>query len=404
MQRQIFFINRFFYPDYSATSQILTELAFDLAAKGEVVHIVTSRLRYDDPETIFSRQELKEGVQIHRLWTSRFGRQFLPGRAVDYFTFYLSAIPVLLRLIHKGDLVVAMTDPPLISLVAAVVTRLKGGKLVNWIQDLFPEIAQALGVRVMKGWLHQPFRWLRNRSLHAAGLNVVVGQGMAKKLIQEGIPPDRIRFIPNWADGTRIDAIAPPMNPLRQEWGLSDRFVVGYSGNMGRAHEFETLLEAAHLLRNQPEIWFLFIGGGAKLLFIANEVKRLGLDQVVFQPYQSKEQLAASLSAVDLHWISLQPVMEGLIVPSKFYGIAAVGRPILFVGDPQGEIAVLLERFGCGFTIVPNDGAQLARRISQLAGDAMLRQEMGQKARQMLVDHFDRRLAIEAWLKLIQDI
>ncbi|MEO5333097.1 MAG: glycosyltransferase family 4 protein [Magnetococcus sp. YQC-5] len=397
------FLNRFFYPDYSATSQMLTELAFDLAAQGETLHVVTSRQCYENPSARLPSQEEINGVTIHRIWTSRFGRRFLWGRAMDYLTFYLSLAPTLLRLVNKGDLVVAMTDPPMISLVAAWVVRIKKALLINWIQDLFPEVAQALEMRGMHGL---PAKWLRqwrNRSLIAANINVVLGHGMARKLHAEGVASNQISIIHNWSDGTKINAVPPAANPLRQEWGLVDRFVVGYSGNMGRAHEFETLLAAAQLLKTQPKISFLFIGGGAKRQTVLNETKRLGLDNIHFQPYQPTERLAESLSVADVHWISLLPAMEGLIVPSKFYGSAAVGRPILFVGDPAGEIASLLQQFQCGYSIMPGDAQQLAERIAQLATDDALRQQMGAQARHMLEERFDRSLAVQAWQTVLQE-
>lgn len=400
----IIFLNRFFYPDYSATSQMLTELAFDLAARGERLHVVTSRLSYEDPDACLAPMEQVNGIQVHRIWTSRFGRHFLLGRAMDYATFYLGALWILLRLVKRGDLVVAMTDPPLISLVAALVARLKGALLINWTQDLFPEVAQALGIPGMGGRFAGVLRWMRNLSLSAARMNVVIGERMAAKLRQEGIREEQIRVIHNWAVGNLVSPIPPEENPLRREWGLTDRFVVGYSGNMGRAHEFATLLAAAKLLQSQPEVVFLFIGGGAQRQVVVEEARRLGLDAVQFRPYQPLEQLANSLSVADVHWISLVPAMEGLIVPSKFYGSAAMGRPMVFVGEAEGEIGGLLQRFECGFTVPPGDGRQLAARIQQLAQDAALCQEMGRRAQRMLYDHFDRSLAVAAWQEMLREL
>src|SRR5262249_23188636 len=127
------------------------------------------------------------------------------------------------------------------------------------------------------------------------------------------------------------------------EWGLQHRFVVSYSGNLGRAHDSETILSAIAQIERipvlNPPITWLFIGGGSLYDSLQTEVKRLGLKSVQFRPYQSREQLSQSLSAADLHLISLRPELEGLIVPSKFYGILAAGRASIFIGDPNSEIA-----------------------------------------------------------------
>ena len=151
----IIFLNRFFYPDHAATSQLLSDLAFALADGGREVHVITSRQRYDEPESLLPARERIRGVEVHRVWTSRFGRNWLPGRTMDYLTFYTSAAWTLFRLAHSDHVIVAKTDPPLISAVAAMVARLRGARLVNWLQDLFPEVAVASGLRVPALRCHQ---------------------------------------------------------------------------------------------------------------------------------------------------------------------------------------------------------------------------------------------------------
>ncbi|MBF0295332.1 MAG: glycosyltransferase family 4 protein [Magnetococcales bacterium] len=403
--RRILFLNRYFHPDHSATSQLLTELAVDLVAGGERVCVITSRQRYDDPDARLSPVEKWQGIDILRVRTSRFGRFHLGGRAIDYLSFHLAVIPTLLRQIQPGDLVVAMTDPPLISLVAAWITRLKKGVLVNWIQDLFPEVAQALGVAGMNTPLAALPRRLRNASLRAARVNVVLSDPMATRLRAEGIPQAAIRVIHNWADKESIRPLAPEENPLRAEWGLTDRCVIGYSGNLGRAHEFATAIEAARLLRDPTDPVWLFIGGGARHAGLRHQAAAAGIDDGMrFLPYQPKERLSWSLGVADIHWISLLPELEGMIVPSKFYGIAAAGRPILFIGAENGAIAQELRRHACGFTVPPGDAEQLAERIRLLRNNPELRREMGLRARRMLEERFDRAHAVTAWRALLQEV
>src|SRR5437868_5027237 len=140
---RIVFVNRFFHPDHSATSQMLSDLSFHLAERGRRVEVVTSRQRYDDADAKLPPRETVRGVEVRRIWSTRFGRGFLPGRAVDYATFYISAFLALLRRATRDSTIVALTDPPLISVVAALAAMLRGAKLINWTQDLFPEVAEA---------------------------------------------------------------------------------------------------------------------------------------------------------------------------------------------------------------------------------------------------------------------
>ena len=396
---KLIFVNRYFHPDHSATSQLLCDLAFHLARQaGREVCVVTSRQRYDDPEARLPARERVNGVDVHRAWTTGFGRGSLPGRALDYLSFYVAAALALGRLASRGDVIVAMTDPPLISVVAGFVAHLRGARLVNWVQDAFPEVAQALGVRVpFAAWL----RALRNRSLRSAGMNVVLGERMADWARAQGVPDRRFVVIPNWADGDAIRPLAHADNPLRQEWGLAGRFVVAYSGNLGRAHDYQTLLDAAERLRAESDIVFLFIGGGHHRTAVDAAVKARGLENIRFLPYQPRERLCRSLGLADAHWLSLVPALEGLIVPSKFYGVLAAGRPAVMVGDAEGEIGRMLARYDCGMTVAVGQGAELAKAILRLRDAPELCDAMGRRARAAFDAHHARGLAFAAWEGLL---
>jgi glycosyltransferase involved in cell wall biosynthesis len=239
---------------------------------------------------------------------------------------------------------------------------------------------------------------LRDRCLRQAAANVVVGQGMAAQVAERGAATDRIRVIANWADDEAIRPIARDDNPLRREWGLDGKFVVGYSGNLGRAHEFDTVLAAAERLKDHPDIVFLCVGGGHRFAELARRGEERGVGRLFrFKPYQDQALLNASLCAADVHWISLRPEMEGLIVPSKLYGIAAAGRPVIAIMARDGEIASLVDTHDCGLVIEPGDGDALAAALTRLAHAPETCAAMGRRARAMLDQHFSRRQALARW-------
>lgn len=400
--RRLIFINRFFFPDHSATSQILSDLAFELSSFGNDVHVITSRQRYDEPEANLPASETIRGVKVHRVTSTQFGRGALLGRAVDYISFYGSMWRAMNELAGPNSILIAKTDPPLTSIPAMRAASRRGAKLINWLQDIYPEVAIELGVPMVRGPIGRGLRVLRDLSLKKAFKNVVLGQLMADRLLARGVPADRIEVIPNWCDDEAIRPVAPEQNVLRKEWGLSDRFVVGYSGNLGRAHEFETILLAAAQLSHQQRIVFLMIGGGHQFEQLAEIAKKRGLDHAFrFVPYQDHSLLKYSLSVPDVHWLSLRPELEGLIVQSKFYGIAAAGRPMIAVTAKSGEIARLVRQFQCGAVVEPGDADTLSRTIMDFAMNPKSVAEMGERARSMLDAHYTRKHAMERWRRLL---
>jgi colanic acid biosynthesis glycosyl transferase WcaI len=402
---RLIFLNRYFYPDHSATSQILSDLAFRMAAAGKEVHVITSKQLYDNPIARLSSEQQIHGVKIHRVATTNFGRSNLIGRATDYFSFYASTWRAMQTLVAKDDILIAKTDPPLISVPAMLAARRRGAKLVNWLQDIYPEVAVQLDVPFVKGPFNKGAAFLRDLSLKSAVANVVVGQIMADRVVARGISPDHVHVIPNWCDDDEIRPLPRNDNPLRREWGLEDKFVFGYSGNLGRAHEFSTVLAAAERLRNDPRIVFLMIGGGHQLDQLAKIVRDRDLDRIFrFFTYQERDLLKYSLCLPDAHWISLKPELEGLIVPSKFLGIAAAGRPIIAITAKDGEIARLVQKFECGLAIEPGQTDALVEALLRLSCDTELTAAMGRRAREMLDANFTRQKAFERWQSVFEAI
>jgi len=401
--KKLIFVNRFYYPDQSATSQMLHDLASGLVRRGFCVHVVCSGQLYDDPDARLPKSELIDGILVHRLRTTRFGRGRIVGRAVDYASFYVTAAVSLWKLVREGDLVVAKTDPPLISLVCALMVHFRHGMLINWQQDVFPEIATLLGANPLPRALDALLRRWRNASMRYATVNVLIGNRMREYFSRIGIPNTQLTVIENWSDATAVMPLSPSASQLRHEQGLNERFVVGYSGNLGRAHEFATLLGAAEILGDTPGIVFLIIGGGARMSALRQAVVDRGLDNFVFLPYQARDRLGDSLAAADVHLASLLPALEGLIVPSKFYGILAAGRPVVFIGDPDGEIAREIRAADCGRVIDVDDSARLACELQNLRDDESMRLAMGQRARNLLTEKYDVRIGINKWAALLNE-
>jgi colanic acid biosynthesis glycosyl transferase WcaI len=398
---KLVFLNRYFDPDQSATSQMLTDLARGLAARGFNVHVISSRQLYTDPSARLPRRETRAGVTAHRVATTRFGRTRLIGRALDYGSFYISAALRLAILLRPRDVVIAKTDPPLISLVAGVVARTRHAALVNWQQDVFPEVASALGSNPLPRFLDALLRRARDASLRAARMNVLIGPRMLEHFCGRRIPASRLCVIENWADAQAIRPQPTRSSFLRMRLGLKERFIVCYSGNLGRAHEFETFLAAAEICSDDPSIVFLMVGGGARMDALREAVTQRALGNFRFLPYQPRAMLGDSLAAADVHLASLLPALEGLIVPSKLYGVLAAARPLIFVGDCDGDVARVIAAAGCGVAVPVGAGEKLAAAIRQLRAEPDTCASMGARARTLLESRYTLESAIDRWIAML---
>lgn len=401
--RSIVFVNRFFYPDESASSQMLTDLAFDLADKGHAVKVVTSRLD-SRGRGLLPRNETIQNVEVARVASRgqmRAGRRW---KLLAYLSFYPRAYVALMRIVRKGDLVVAKTDPPLIAIIAMVVAVIRRAHLVTWLQDLYPEVAIELKAPIFGGLIGKMLIKGRNTALRFAKANVVIGELMAKNLERNGIPSRQIHVVHNWADDQAIQPIDTTQSQIRQRWGLDPTtFVVGYSGNLGRAHEMETVLEAAIVLKER-DIRFLFVGSGHANELLRAKVLEHGLTNFIFEPHQPRATLSDVLGAADAHWLSLRPELEGLIVPSKFYGILASGRPVLAVTSTSGEIAFGVRKHKCGFVITPGDHMEFANVVERLASEPELCIQAGSAARHASDAWYSKEAALTAWSMVISSL
>jgi len=244
-------------------------------------------------------------------------------------------------------------------------------------------------------------RRLRDASLRAAAANVVLGSRMRDYLQTRGVPADKIQIIENWAD---IEAAHPKPaleSALRARLGFAGKFIVSYSGNLGRAHEFQTILDAATALSAEDDFLFLMIGAGAGMTQLQQAVRNRGLPNFQFLPYQPRAELKDSLAAADVHWVSLLPSLEGLIVPSKFYGILAAGRPVVFIGDPDGELARVIRASDVGVVVGVGDSDALVGELLEFRRRESRRLAMGRNGCTLCRQSHTVQRAVRRWIDLI---
>ena len=352
------FFNRVYPPASGATGALLAELAPALVDRGWRVTVLTG-----PAEGAPSTEMTDDGVHVERVSALPFTRESTLRRGVSYASLFPAFAARALQ-IPSPDVLVTKTDPPMLKVLGPPLARLTGARAVHWAQDLYPEVASGVGVLSEDGLVTRALRRLSTAALRGHDHVVTVGRCMRERLVQDrGLPSDQVSVVPNWPPSV-VEPVPRDENPFRAEHDLADRFVVMYSGNMGLAHPFDAVLDAATRLQDErPEVLFLFVGEGPRKDDLQRQAARRGLDTVRFLPFQPKARLHESLSAADLHLVTMRHELEGLVVPSKLYGALGAGRPTLFVGPEGSEAARVVTEHDCGTVLPDPDGPSLADAI-----------------------------------------
>jgi glycosyltransferase involved in cell wall biosynthesis len=388
---RIVLLNQYYVPSEAPTGLLLADLGEALVAAGHEVTAICSDRDYADPDSRHPREETRGGVRVRRVPGSGFGRGRRLGRLADYVTFMAGAL-LKLAVHRKPDVVVVLTTPPMLAFPAWLIARLRSASLVFWVMDVYPELAFELGVLRRGSVGGAVLRYLSRRVLKGADSVVALGEHMAAHLKQAGARS--VETVHNWADGRAIRPRSTEEHPLRESWGWTDRFVVLYSGNLGLAHDFETVLDGAEILRERKDVLLAFVGSGPQTARVKSEVRRRGLDNVEFRPWMALEQLGSSLTAGDVHLVTLRSHLAGLLVPSKIYGILAAGRPAIYVGPEESEVAEILRDGECGVSVAPGEARRFADTVLAYADDPSRRAEHGRRARALYERAFDRTRAL----------
>ncbi len=337
---KILLLNQCFYPDVVSTAQHLADLAVDLVESGHTVTVVTGRRGYDDPSLRLPRREVWNGVSIVRVDSLALGKKSRWRRAVSFVSFWLSCILALLRL-PRYDLVVALTSPPLISFLGALLCRLKGGRLVVWMMDLNPDQAVAVGWIRQDSLIAKLLERMLRFTARQADCIIALDRFMKARLVAKGIDARKIHVIPPWTHDDSVHYDARGRQKFREQHGLQDKFVIMYSGNHSPCHPLDTLLETAVRLSDDGRFAFCFVGGGAEFATVKKFAENRRLSNIVCLPYQPLEMLSGSLSAADVHAIVLGNPFVGIVHPCKIYNVLRIGIPFIAIGPEESHVTDL---------------------------------------------------------------
>ena len=320
---KVWILSELYFPEQTVPSPFLTRIAEGLAPHWRV-QVVCSQPTYAARGIRAAKREERHGVYIRRVTSTTLDKDVIIYRIINFVTISLSIFFVSLRHVRRGDIVLVMSNPPLLPFLAVVLCRLRGAKSILMIQDVYPEILICAGITGPDSILARFGYWATRKLYRSCDSLVVLGRDMANLAAQkiEGLS-GKIKIITNWGDWDYISPRDRDENSLLQQLQLADHFVVQYSGNMGRTHGLEDLIQAARKLVSSPEIHFLFIGSGAKRRWLEKKIRESELKNLTILPPRSRQDLPDSLNACDLAVVALSPGMSGVSVPSRMYNIMA---------------------------------------------------------------------------------
>ncbi|HET9711299.1 MAG TPA: glycosyltransferase family 4 protein [Pyrinomonadaceae bacterium] len=375
-----------------STAQHLTDLATALSSRGHDVTVVASDRGYDDPTKRFPRREHWNGIEIIRIPSLSLGKSSRWRRVFNFGSFLLLCA-LRLVVLQRFDVVIALTSPPLISFLAALFTKLKGGRFCFWVMDLNPDEA------IAAGWLHERAPTTRllqkmlNYSFHRATRTIVLDRFVKERVVAKGVDPARIAIVPPWSHDDQVGYSEAGREEFRQRHGLSEKFVVMYSGNHSPCHPLDTLLHAALRLAERSAITFCFVGGGSEQVKVRRFASHHGLKNVRCMAYQPLRELSSSLSAADLHVVVMGEKFVGIVHPCKVYNIMSVGAPVLYIGPEPSHVTDIAAQHGNFF---------LTRHGDVEGVMATILEAMQLKERHCAGDAFSKEMLLPQFVSLVE--
>ena len=398
--KTILIISQVYVPDPAAVGMQLADAAAELVQRGFRVKVLTANRGYDDPSQVYATHETRDGVEILRLPFSSFGKRSLASRLLSGLMFVGQAA-VVGTFLRDIDGILVSTAPPMCAMAALAVSYLRSVPICYWVMDLNPDQLVALG-RVSE---HSPvvymFDALNRAILRRAALVVAMDKYMKERLAKKLDVKDKIRVIPPWPHENYLEPIEHIHNPFRKDHGLDGKFVVMYSGNHGPSSPVTTCIRAADLLRHRSDIVFLFVGGGVGKAEVEQAIEKAA-SNIRSLPYQPLEMIKYSLSAADVHLVTVGDGIVGVVHPSKIYGAMSIGRPILITGPTECHATALVAPTSAGYQVQNGDAEGAAKAIEKMA-DMPTEQlaKMGTNGRALIRRDFSRKKLRSEFIDLL---
>ena len=398
--KRIWIISELYYPEETSTGWFVTKIAEGLKSEFDV-RVLCAKPTYSERHMNASTHEKRHGTTIKRVWSTRFSKDSLPGRLSNLLTLTTSLALNVLFSLRRGDRLLVLTNPPTIPPIVGMIAKLRRAKPALLMHDVYPEVLAATGVVETTSPIYRLIDVVMNKTLRLYDPIVVLGRDM-QTLIERKVPgrEPTVRIVTNWADLHEISPLQRDQNSFAAEHVLEGKTVIQLSGNMGRTHDVELLLEVARRLQDRDDIRFLFVGSGAKTKMLRSQNASGDLDNVIVLPRQPRERLRLMLACSDATVIPFLPKMFGVSVPSRMYNVMAAGVPIIAVADPASELAMTVVESNSGWRVDPEDADGLESVVLEVANNRDAAAKRGQAAREVAI----RKFSLEQIISDFEDL
>lgn len=394
----ILILAQYYAPESVGVGIHIRELALDLQARGHRVTVLTAFPNYpggvifDGYRGKLYQRESLEGIDVVRTWIYASPSKALWSRLINFGSFCASSLPGGLLARVRPDVIYAVLPPLPLGVTAVTLGAVRGAPVIVHIQDIYPDIAVALGVlrnRRMISFFQLMEKWVYAHSRRV----VVISEGFRENLLAKGVAPGKLVVVPNWADP---DFIQPGErdNEFRRELQVDGHFTLIYAGSLSHNSNVEPVLHAAGLLRDEP-FQFVIVGDGVRRAALEQLAAQHALSNVQFKPFQPLARYPQVLAAADMNLVTLSTQAALASVPSKIFKQMAAGRPVLAITAPGNEVARLVRDAGCGIAVPPDDPGALVAALRWAAAHPQELAEMGRCGRRYLEQHHSRAGCIE---------
>ncbi len=350
-------------------------------------------------------RETHNGVNVQRCWATTLDKNKLLSKIINLITISSSIFWMSLFRIRQGDIVIAVTNPPLLPYLTAIACRLKGARFALLVHDVYPEIFTRLGIlkaqSVPVRLMDRASRWLYSESNRI----IVIGRDMRNLIIDKlASRHDRVVIATNWGDTEAIFPQPRSESRLLDTLKLSEHFVAQFCGNIGRTHGIEDLVNAAEALASDSSFHFLLMGWGAKKRWAIDQKQARRLENLTILDPLPREELCDGLNACDIAIISFSSGMSGISVPSRMYNVLAAGRPLLAVCDFDSELAAVVREEEIGWVIPPGRPDLIVEALHEAKADPDRLRVMGERARKAAETKYTSSHIIEVYKSLLEGL